>query len=118
MHLILGLRRGLYKGTLLTYSRDLPSFATYFFAYERLRHWTGAAALEEAESPDYNSWAWRTAVAGGVAGVCGWAVAIPMDTAKNRHQASMAVRKCKSLKGLHIELYLFLTCSANPPWPP
>ena len=30
-----------------------------------------------------------TLVAGGVAGLSGWAVAIPMDVVKNRHQAKL-----------------------------
>lgn len=29
--------RSLFKGTLLTYSRDVPSFTTYFLSYEYLR---------------------------------------------------------------------------------
>ena len=85
-----GVRLGLYKGVLATYARDLPSFAVYFSAYEWLRRLTGAAELEGCgQERDYTGWIWRTLLSGGLAGVAGWAVAIPMDTVKNRHQASM-----------------------------
>ena len=30
--------RGVFKGTLVTYARDMPSFATYFVVYDLLRH--------------------------------------------------------------------------------
>ena len=29
---------GLFKGTLITYARDMPSFATYFLVYEVLQN--------------------------------------------------------------------------------
>ena len=42
----------------------------------------------------------ETLVSGALAGVCGWAVAIPFDTLKNRHQAEMSGSVLATLKGL------------------
>ena len=30
--------RGVFKGTLVTFARDMPSFATYFVVYDLMRH--------------------------------------------------------------------------------
>ena len=30
--------RGVFKGTLVTFARDMPSFATYFVVYDILKH--------------------------------------------------------------------------------
>lgn len=73
--------RSLWRGTLLTYARDIPSFGTYFFTYELLRHEifmdheTGYVGLR------------GTVMSGAIAGLCGWSVAIPFDVVKNRHQS-------------------------------
>lgn len=75
-------RSSLFKGLALTYSRDLPSFATYFLCYERFRHFFRNPA-------DGTYSVGGTLLSGGLAGVCAWFVAIPFDTAKNRHQAKL-----------------------------
>lgn len=73
---------GLYKGVSLTYMRDIPSFCTYFLVYEVLRRKLMKRNPQESH-------VFSTLVAGGVAGLSGWAVAIPMDVVKNRHQAKL-----------------------------
>lgn len=70
----------LYRGLFLTYLRDMSSFGTYFLTYESLKHQFNISN----EAPSLGS----TILAGGLAGVAGWSVAIPADTAKNRHQAT------------------------------
>lgn len=67
---------GMFKGTLITYARDMPSFATYFLVYDVLKH---KVFKEEAFS---------TVLSGALAGIAGWTVAIPADVVKNRHQAN------------------------------
>jgi len=73
---------GLYKGVSLTYMRDIPSFCTYFLVYEVLRR-------KLMKRNPNGSHVYSTLVAGGLAGLSGWAVAIPMDVVKNRHQAKL-----------------------------
>lgn len=73
--------RGVFKGTLVTYARDMPSFAAYFAVYEFLRNAyffdpeTGIVSIS------------GTLIAGAAAGIAGWTMAIPADVVKNRHQA-------------------------------
>ena len=79
------------RGTSLTYARDVPSFSTYFLTYEVVR-----SLLSKHRNPatDKNPYSrvfgndiWITLIAGSCAGLTGWAVAIPFDVIKNRHQA-------------------------------
>jgi solute carrier family 25 carnitine/acylcarnitine transporter 20/29 len=72
---------GLLRGSLLTLARDVPSFCSYFTTYELLR--------ARYKSPDGRMDLATTAAIGGLAGTVGWAVAIPIDALKNRHQAHL-----------------------------
>ena len=93
-----GFRQGLFRGTTLTYARDVPSFATYFLTYEAIRSFLlkEDAAPTQDNPPEakkrssdllFGSDIWVTILAGSCAGVVGWAIAIPFDVIKNRHQA-------------------------------
>ena len=80
--------------------RDIPSFCTYFLVYEVLRrkvrpldylvgspfHLCLPLSIQLMKRNPQESHVFSTLVAGGVAGLSGWAVAIPMDVVKNRHQ--------------------------------
>ena len=72
--------KGVFKGTMITFARDMPSFSTYFLVYEMLRfkfftdHDNGTTSTV------------GTVISGALAGIAGWAVAIPADVIKNRHQ--------------------------------
>lgn len=85
--------RSVYKGTFLTYCRDMPSFSVYFLTYEYLQDCF--KATDGTFSPV------ATLISGGLAGVAGWGLAIPMDTVKNRHQSilepSSSVQAVQSL---------------------
>ena len=72
--------RGVFKGTMVTYARDMPSFATYFVVYDYLRN---NLVIQNGTSSIFG-----TIVAGALAGIAGWIVAIPADVIKNRHQAN------------------------------
>jgi len=67
--------RGLFKGTLITYARDVPSFATYFLVYDFFRQKLKAWGL------------FGTVMSGSLAGIAGWTIAIPLDVIKTRHQS-------------------------------
>ena len=97
--------RGVFKGTLVTYARDMPSFSTYFLVYELLRH---KVFMDENGSMSTSG----TLVSGALAGIAGWAVAIPADVIKNRHQAcsqsksafqnATALFKSRGIRGFYL----------------
>ena len=69
--------RSIFRGTMLTMSRDVPGNAAYFAGYEGTKRML----------PEPNSLS-STLFAGGMAGVCNWIVAIPMDVIKSRWQTA------------------------------
>lgn len=75
--------RSLYKGTAATLLRDIPGSVAYFGGYEVVKKFLTPAG----SSPDELS---KTAVliAGGMAGVFNWTVAIPPDVLKSRLQTA------------------------------
>ncbi|XP_072285560.1 mitochondrial carnitine/acylcarnitine carrier protein-like [Pyxicephalus adspersus] len=77
--------QSLYRGTLLTLLRDIPATGMYFMSYE----WMKQMLTPEGQSIN-NLSAERILLAGGVAGMCNWIVAIPMDVLKSRFQTAQA----------------------------
>merc|ERR1719266_1802234 len=73
--------QGLLRGSLLTLVRDVPAFCAYFATYETLR----SKFQKEDGTIDLE----RTVAIGGLAGVIAWALALPLDSLKNRFQASL-----------------------------
>ncbi|XP_052000916.1 solute carrier family 25 member 47-B isoform X1 [Xyrauchen texanus] len=82
VHCVLSIAReegvlGLYKGSGALALRDGPSFATYFLTYNSI-----CDLLSSGSQPE-----WRVVLlAGGVSGMCGWAIGTPMDVIKCRLQ--------------------------------
>eukprot|EP01135_Chromosphaera_perkinsii_P009699 Nk52_evm25s1837 gene=Nk52_evmTU25s1837 len=77
--------RGVFRGSSATLLRDVPGTAAYFASYEYLK----VALTPEGEEPGKLSPA-RLLVAGGLAGMANWAVAIPADVVKSRIQIAEA----------------------------
>lgn len=71
-----------YKGTVLTLMRDVPASGCYFGIYELLKD-----QLTPAGSTQMSTGA--VLLAGGMAGMANWAVAIPPDTLKTRFQTDV-----------------------------
>jgi len=71
--------KSVYRGTVLTLARDIPASGMYFGFYEIVKD-----QLTPAGSTGLSTGA--TLVAGGLAGMANWAVAIPPDTLKTRFQ--------------------------------
>ncbi|MBN3300091.1 MCAT protein, partial [Amia calva] len=72
--------RSVYKGTVLTLMRDVPSASVYFMSYELLNTLTPAGqSVNELSIP-------RILFAGGMAGICNWA--IPVDVLKSITQTA------------------------------
>ncbi|XP_072422672.1 mitochondrial carnitine/acylcarnitine carrier protein-like isoform X2 [Chiloscyllium punctatum] len=74
---------GIYKGTCVTLMRDLPANGVYFLSYEWLKdvltpHGESVAQLTTP----------RILLAGGMAGVINWMVAMPADVVKSRFQTA------------------------------
>jgi len=80
--------KGLFRGSLLTVARDIPAFCSYFATYETLR--------ELVKTEDGRMGVLETATIGGVSGMVGWAVEIPADNVKNRHQVCLGQRTVSS----------------------
>lgn len=75
--------RSLYRGTVLTLLRDVPATGMYFLSYEWMKD---KLAPRRGSVSDLS--AARIMLAGGVAGMCNWVVAIPMDVLKSRFQTA------------------------------
>jgi len=74
--------RSVFRGTGLTILRDVPGNAAYFAGYEVTRR--ALVKLEGRSKPSMEA----TLLAGGMAGVANWIVAIPFDTIKSRWQTA------------------------------
>lgn len=75
--------KSIYKGTAATLLRDVPASGMYFMSYEWLQR-----VLTPAGQSRNDLSVWRTLVAGGMAGICNWSVAIPSDVLKSRLQTA------------------------------
>ncbi|XP_018084788.2 mitochondrial carnitine/acylcarnitine carrier protein [Xenopus laevis] len=75
--------RGLYRGTLLTLIRDVPSTGVYFMSYEWMKE-----KMRGDRSRTRELRATQILLAGGVAGMCNWLLAIPADVLKSRFQTA------------------------------
>merc|ERR1719234_575307 len=73
--------RGLLRGSLLTLARDVPAFCAYFATYETLRC--------QLQKEDGTIGLGQTVGIGGLAGVVAWALALPLDSLKNRFQVCL-----------------------------
>ena len=72
--------RSIYKGTVATLLRDIPASGTYFMTYE------GIKRVLTPEGSNLSSG--RIIVAGGMAGIFNWMVALPFDVMKSRLQTA------------------------------
>ena len=79
------------RGSLLTLARDVPAFCAYFTTYEMLR--------SQFQKEDGTIGLGRTVGIGGLAGVIAWAVALPLDSLKNRFQVCLKQTSLISLLG-------------------
>jgi len=73
--------RGLLRGSMLTLARDVPAFCAYFATYETLR--------SKLQEEDGTIGLGQTVGIGGLAGVVAWALALPLDSLKNRYQVCL-----------------------------
>jgi len=89
--------RSIYKGTFATALRDVPASGVYFATYEWLKKALADPANPTSLSPV------RTIVAGGMAGIANWIVALPIDVGKSRFQTAPE-GQYKSLFEVYAEL--------------
>ncbi|XP_036386555.1 mitochondrial carnitine/acylcarnitine carrier protein [Megalops cyprinoides] len=75
--------RSVYKGTVLTLIRDVPSNGVYFLTYEYLKNslTPEGQSVKELSTP-------RILLAGGMAGILNWVVALPPDVLKSNFQTA------------------------------
>uniref|UniRef100_A0A671PYU4 Mitochondrial carnitine/acylcarnitine carrier protein-like n=1 Tax=Sinocyclocheilus anshuiensis TaxID=1608454 RepID=A0A671PYU4_9TELE len=72
-----------YKGTVLTLIRDVPSNGVYFLTYEYLKQFL----TPEGECVHHLSTS-RVLLAGGIAGMLNWLIALPADVLKSNYQTA------------------------------
>ncbi|XP_034027939.1 mitochondrial carnitine/acylcarnitine carrier protein [Thalassophryne amazonica] len=75
--------RSVYKGTVLTLIRDVPSSGMYFLTYEYLKD----ILTPEGESVSQLSTP-KILLAGGTAGILNWSIALPPDVLKSNFQTA------------------------------
>jgi len=73
--------RSIFKGSAATAARDGPASAAFFASYELIQRWMSGPERCELSIG-------KTLFAGGMAGICNWVVAIPVDVVKSRLQAA------------------------------
>ncbi|XP_054464423.1 mitochondrial carnitine/acylcarnitine carrier protein [Anoplopoma fimbria] len=74
--------RSLYKGTVLTLIRDVPSNGLYFLTYECLKNlMTPEGQGSQLSTP-------KILLAGGIAGILNWTIALPPDVLKSNFQTA------------------------------
>uniref|UniRef100_A0A672LZL6 Mitochondrial carnitine/acylcarnitine carrier protein-like n=1 Tax=Sinocyclocheilus grahami TaxID=75366 RepID=A0A672LZL6_SINGR len=92
--------RSVYKGTVLTLIRDVPSNGVYFLTYEYLKQ----SLTPEGECVHHLSTS-RVLLAGGIAGMLNWLIALPADVLKSNYQTGTP----HTLLNVPFYLSLFLT---------
>ncbi|KAJ3343110.1 Nucleolar RNA helicase 2 [Gonapodya sp. JEL0774] len=88
--------RGLYRGAAVTILRDGPGYGAYFAAFDmvvdvlggRWRGWLGDGLHHDTSYSTDDVATWQIVLAGGFAGVVGWAVTYPLDVVKTRIQST------------------------------
>uniref|UniRef100_A0A7N8XDM7 Mitochondrial carnitine/acylcarnitine carrier protein-like n=1 Tax=Mastacembelus armatus TaxID=205130 RepID=A0A7N8XDM7_9TELE len=72
-----------YKGTVLTLIRDVPSNGLYFLTYECLKNFLTpeGQSVSQLSTP-------KILLAGGIAGILNWAIALPPDVLKSNFQTA------------------------------
>jgi len=76
---------GLFRGLTATFTREMPGYFFFFFAYELTRHILTPPGKTKDEIG-----AVKTVIAGGVAGVTLWTIIFPADVVKSRLQVTGA----------------------------
>ncbi|XP_071402978.1 mitochondrial carnitine/acylcarnitine carrier protein [Centroberyx affinis] len=75
--------RSVYKGTVLTLIRDVPSNGLYFLTYESLKNFLTpeGQSVSQLSTP-------KILLAGGIAGILNWTIALPPDVLKSNFQTA------------------------------
>lgn len=98
-----GFTSGLYRGFWATVLRDVPSFAAYFWAYEKSKDWLMLSFVTKQSAPDAPAGGitarassssssvtkppnWVLLVSGAIAGVVTWLSMYPIDVIKTAQQ--------------------------------
>lgn len=90
--------RSIYKGTCATLLRDVPASGMYFMTYEWLKNVLSPPGKEGELSPV------RTLVAGGMAGMFNWLVAIGPDVLKSRLQTAPEGKYPNGIRSVFVDI--------------
>ena len=79
----------------VTSVRDVPAYGVYMFVYEvtvdRLATGGRDDSAPDSSSSSSTEMVLNSLVAGGIAGLCSWTLALPADVVKTRVQSTLAV---------------------------
>lgn len=92
--------RSVFRGTMLTFARDVPGSMAWFGTYEAVK-WGLAEYVYECTVSQLSAAA--VLMAGGCAGMATWTVAIPADVVKSRVQSGEGERAWQVIQSLYRE---------------
>ncbi|CAL8071074.1 unnamed protein product [Calicophoron daubneyi] len=100
--------RSLFRGTSATFLRDVPASGAWFLSYEwikdLLRRRDQRSVFEAPFDNVHQINVGQTLLAGGLAGVCNWLVAIAPDVLKSRLQSAPEGRYPNGIRSVFSEL--------------
>ncbi|CAF1494174.1 unnamed protein product [Adineta ricciae] len=88
----------LYRGTVITVIRGVPTWGVYFCTYDGMKRLLKPKGFSKKLSP------WRTILAGGTAGLFSWLIAMPADILKSRLQSAPSDRYPNGARDVFREL--------------
>jgi len=80
--------KGLYKGSLATFLREVPGSGVLFMVKDRMER-----KLNVEQETVYSMFLAKKILSGGIAGLCAWCSSIPIDTVKSVIQTSSEQRR-------------------------
>lgn len=97
-----GLTKGLFRGFGITFLRDSPGNAFYFGTYEYVKReiikWESTGNGTDSYNSNSKKLSTKSIImAGGLAGVVNWIVALPFDTVKSKVQTSNGSKNSKMI---------------------
>lgn len=96
--------KGLYKGALATFLREVPGSGILFMTKAKIE-----SKLNVENEANYSMFLAKKILAGGVAGLCAWCSSIPIDTVKSVIQTSAEQRGIRE-----VTLSLYRTGGVSP----
>ncbi|KAJ1984179.1 carnitine transporter [Dimargaris verticillata] len=92
--------RGVFRGTMATFVRDIPGCAIYFTTYEAVRRYVSQHTTLSWMIPTPLT----VMLAGGIAGIVDWTFTMPIDTLKSRLQTAAPGQYPRGIRDVAVHL--------------